>query len=374
MRPPRIRSPKIFMPILVAIGVVALLYEMHRVKLQIPTQLLPPTNHGSSASGAHSSETITNFSMNSIRSKQIMDIKEPTTDTSPVQTRLKLMQNNVKDLPIESTGGVEHEIKFAERRQRLQLGCDKHRNQASFGGVEHFGGVLRNRLLWLNREKIVVCMIAKVASSSWCNYLLNHYLNGSSKSEGYGHRVAQRLLAPQPGLTGKETLQQLNSFTKILTVRHPFARLVSAYRNKAEPCINETTCYVKTRNIPLSPKALFKDFAEYLIETVKVPVLADDAAYQSFDLHWIPYFLNCKVCDLSYEYIVKMETWNDDLSYLLPKYHIEYVEKAYGDILNSSDVSFQYFKTLPESLVLKLYEIYKIDFELFGYSLDGYLQ
>ncbi|XP_018009388.1 carbohydrate sulfotransferase 11 [Hyalella azteca] len=119
---------------------------------------------------------------------------------------------------------------------------------------------------------------------------------------------------------------------------------------------------------------LFKDFAEYLIDTVKVPVLADAAAYESFNSHWRPFFLNCQVCDLSYEYIVKMETWNDDLSYLLPKYHIEYVEKAYGDILNSSDVSFQYFKTLPELLVLKLYEIYKIDFELFGYSLDGYLQ
>ncbi|XP_018017876.1 carbohydrate sulfotransferase 8 [Hyalella azteca] len=331
MRSRQLWNLKIFMPILVAFCLIAhfVWYEMHRVELHIP-----------------------------MHSKQIVDIEKTTIDARPVQ---------------KSAGGVDHEIRFAERRKRLQLGCDKHRNQASFGGVQQ---MLNSRLLWLNRENIIVCMTPKVGSTSWCNYLLGHYHNGSSTWEGIGspQAVARRLLAPQPGLTGEEKLQQLTSFTKILTVRHPFGRLVSAYRNKAEPCINRTGCYARRNNLPLPSKPLFKDFAEYLIDTVKVPVLADAAAYKSFDIHLSPFFLNCEVCDLNYEYIVKMETWDDDLSYLLPKYHIKYVDKAYGAILNSSDVSFQYFKTLPESLVLKLYEIYKIDFELFGYSLDGYLK
>ncbi|XP_018009857.1 carbohydrate sulfotransferase 12-like [Hyalella azteca] len=344
--------------------------------------------------------------MNSIPPERIFDIKMKITDAWPVQTRLNLMQNNMKELQTESAGIVEHEKMFAERRKQLQQGCDKYRNQASYGGVQE--AIIRvTQMRWINRENLIVCLLAKVGSSSWCHYLLSHHYNGTYPSQirKNSHALARDVLVPQPGLTGEEMLQQLTSFTKVLTVRHPFARLVSAFQSKvvawaeSEEMLQQLTSFTKIltvrhpfarlvsafqskvvawaerkRNkLPLPPKPLFKDFAEYLIETAKVPIMAVPEAYDSFNNHWRPFFLVCGVCDLSYEYIVKMETWSDDLRYLLPKFHIEFEDQSYGDILNSTAIYFEYFKTLPESLILQLYEIYKIDFELFGYSMDGYL-
>ncbi|XP_018022696.1 carbohydrate sulfotransferase 11-like [Hyalella azteca] len=96
-------------------------------------------------------------------------------------------------------------------------------------------------------------------------------------------------------------------------------------------------------------------------------------AFRSFDRHWRPYFLNCGACDLNYEYIVKMETWSEDLRYLLPKFNMDEKNEVHENAKNSTDVSYRYIRALPKQLILKLYEIYKIDFEMFDYSLNQYM-
>ena len=37
-----------------------------------------------------------------------------------------------------------------------------------------------------------------------------------------------------------------------------------------------------------------------------------------------------------------------------------------------SDVSLQYFKNIDREMIEQLYEIYRIDFEMFGYEADQY--
>ena len=40
---------------------------------------------------------------------------------------------------------------------------------------------------------------------------------------------------------------------------------------------------------------------------------------------------------------------------------------------NTDDVLEDYFAQLDRKVVMKLYEMYRVDFEMFGYSLDDYL-
>ncbi|XP_047740130.1 carbohydrate sulfotransferase 11 [Hyalella azteca] len=308
---------------------------------------------------------------------------------------LELLLHHVEEFRNGSLDDVGREALYAERRARLERVCHEHRNQTSFGGV---AAAPRAQLRWLNRERLVVCFSAKVGTTSWCHYLLKHAFPNASyfnTSNAKVHLIALRQLVSQPQRQEKQfcenplpvldILQQLASYTKVVNVRHPFARLVSAYRDKIEPCPTDPpftqdfsiTCFrMSTRELirtlpPLPRMVDFKDFVQFLIDKIKVPVVADRSSFNSYDVHWRPYFVNCGVCDLSYKYIIKMETWNEDLRYLLPKFNIG--DEVHGNALNSANASYRYFKTLPRPLILQLYEIYKIDFEMFDYSLDEYL-
>ncbi|XP_018012037.1 carbohydrate sulfotransferase 8 [Hyalella azteca] len=347
-----------------------LLLQMYQVKRMILTQ--PHTSikqGGFETRSLNAAARMKNLSVSIMTSKGIVG-DQKTREAVKGQPSPKLPLY-LDDEP-KTGDNIGREALYAERRARLERVCHEHRNQTSFGGV---AAAPRAQLRWLNREQLVVCFSAKVGTTSWCHYLLKHAFPNASyfnTSNAQLHLIALRQLVSQPQRL--DILQQLGSYTKVVNVRHPFARLVSAYRDKIEPCSTDPKCYANRKRPPLPTMLDFKDFVQFLIDKIKVPVVADRSSFNSYDVHWRPYFLNCGVCDLSYKYIIKMETWNEDLRYLLPKFNIAAGDDVHGNALNSTNASYRYFKTLPRPLILQLYEIYKIDFEMFDYSLDEYLQ
>ena len=67
-----------------------------------------------------------------------------------------------------------------------------------------------------------------------------------------------------------------------------------------------------------------------------------------------------------------METFSQDVEYTMTKVgmnkdDLSYHEnKSHGD--STEDLAIQLFSKLPENLVEQLYELYKIDFEMFEYD------
>ncbi|XP_045616502.2 uncharacterized protein [Procambarus clarkii] len=250
-------------------------------------------------------------------------------------------------------------------------------------------------------DRLAWCPIYKAASTSW----LYNFLRLASLSESYVHNtkeqvshVARRVW---PSLDYENAKQALKVCLKFMIVRHPFERLVSAYRDKLEnvnigkengvdhfyqkygkkivakyrpagqgPPPNRYSQDMDDPNLP-APSGIeptFAEFVKYIIDTDLIHY-ADD--------HWMPYYLYCTPCLIDYDVIAKFETLNRDQNYIIEKNHLEKKIKPSWKHLTkgkkTSETVQKYFATITKTELTKLYEKYKPDFELFDYSVDEYL-
>lgn len=112
----------------------------------------------------------------------------------------------------------------------------------------------------------------------------------------------------------------------------------------------------------------FVEFVRYLIDT-DLTLYADD--------HWMPYHLSCTPCLLDYDVIAKFETLDRDQMYLLHKTGLQDKLKFSWRHLTkgnrTADVVKKYFADVSKKDLLKLYSKYRLDFEMFDYSVADYL-
>ena len=50
----------------------------------------------------------------------------------------------------------------------------------------------------------------------------------------------------------------------------------------------------------------FKEFVEYLLRE----------RVEEYNDHWMPYWLHCHMCEMEYDVIGKMETWDEDIKFI----------------------------------------------------------
>ena len=199
----------------------------------------------------------------------------------------------------------------------------------------------------------------------------------------------------------KELLEALNApgVISLLVVRDPFARLLSAYRDKLElriqPYYRKLARGIisKYRKKPIKPKRnktgpskgfphegpTFPEFVRYLIETPE----------NKFNEHWAPYYSFCSPCAVYFNVIAKVETLAKDSQYVIQqlglghllsvkqlskrrKKQLRFVMNQSHDGRNTTSLLKSYFSQLNETLLNKLLEIYGIDFEMFGYDANVY--
>ncbi len=107
------------------------------------------------------------------------------------------------------------------------------------------------------------------------------------------------------------------------------------------------------------------------------------------DRHWKPYTANCAPCKVEYDIIGKLETFDDDTRHI---FHLTNLTsmismKEAGKRLNPSrkrlsqhdgrsegeQKGLKYFSELSKHQKEELYDLYRLDFELFGYSPEPYM-
>lgn len=188
-------------------------------------------------------------------------------------------------------------------------------------------------------------------------------------------------------LPEEERRQVLSEYTKFVVVRHPFERLLSAFRNKLESdqasalyfhqrigrqIIRSFRPNASNDSLALGNDVTFTEFVQYLL----TPEMSMNyrQANQSYNEHWEPIANLCAPCHVKYNLIGKYETLIDDSALALQTLNVDWVTFPAGQRTSgTSEKLRRYYDNLPIHMIRNLYKLYETDFKLFGYSLDDVL-
>jgi len=289
-----------------------------------------------------------------------------------------------------------------ERSKSVQAACS--RLQDELGDQRK----LFSRLRWAVPERLLYCPVFKAASTSW---LINYLKLSNSTSDPKNGNLHTKItnLFPPPA-TFKLRKQIFSESIKFIIVRHPFERLVSAYRDKlAGFSRNEHYLSMRKhiiqkyrkRSKDKSAIPSFRESVDFVLDELKK--MEAGVSKIMIDGHFMPYSRRCIPCAMNYDVIIKFETLEQDSQYLIDQCQLgdklavvhenpaptgartEQGQKnkskkvKTGKSLpdksaSSSFQSLDFFKDIPDSKIKQLYEHYRHDFEIFGYSVSEYLQ
>lgn len=177
--------------------------------------------------------------------------------------------------------------------------------------------------------------------------------------------------------TDEEIRYRLDHYLKFMFVRHPFERLLSAYRNKFNSNYSSSEYFhlrygrqiVRQYRINASEESLtkgsdvtFNEFVRYVID----PKTA--AAVGGFNEHWKPVSELCLPCTIRYNVIGKYETLMDDAWLVLEKARLGWIGFPRSERPSSTtSLVEEFFNQLTQEELMHLYHIYELDFRLFDY-------
>ncbi|XP_043214875.1 carbohydrate sulfotransferase 12-like isoform X2 [Amphibalanus amphitrite] len=256
------------------------------------------------------------------------------------------------------------------------------------------------------RLKALACLVNKVASTSLLGTLLKLEGRGVpvyTNSLSSPHADAA-ILRPEPG----ELEMARQKYIKVMFVRHPMDRLISAYEDKVMRA-NHTSLlalreaifaahqhrFILKKAITMYSnypdkkdelsKAYYAELADYKKETERrnnVPtfqefldfILSGQLTGDSFDSHWTPYWRQCAPCHMNYDVIGKLETGTDDFKYLwhlLGIYKTVGIPWLHGERRPASALDGRlraYLGPLRRDSVQQLRRLFRPDFHMFGYD------
>ena len=308
------------------------------------------------------------------------------------------------------TGWMQRmENKYSKINERIKRICKKFNNPIR-------EAINETLLLVDTRHKLAGCTHAKVGSSTWWHHFIS-LLSKEAKQklekrfgEHYGlHQSYIRdsffaLTKNQIPHTPENLIELylLNKFfkrNKILTfsfVRHPFERLVSAYMDRVLDKKMKGRMGGDDRGYDEWYKKhhSFKSFVELVLKEYKTYCLAkiqkSYPRYQAqlyennceFDinLHWRPYASACSYCHIHFDVIGQMETFSEDARYIIQKSNlgkkisiddIDVVKHSTKQ--NTTTMTKTYFSRLTKNQIQDLYQMYRMDFEMFDFDIKSYL-
>ncbi|KAG9341934.1 hypothetical protein JZ751_018251 [Albula glossodonta] len=261
------------------------------------------------------------------------------------------------------------------RKLLVKQVCAKYKSNAKRTVTPHHV----SRIFVEDRYKLLYCEVPKAGCSNWKRVLM--VLGGVASSTReikhdavhYGNHLKRLDSFDHQGIAWR-----LETYTKVLFVREPFERLVSAFRDKFE---NPNTYYHPVFGKPIISKyranaslaalrtgtgVTFKEFMQYLLD-VHRPV--------GMDIHWEHVNQLCSPCLLDYDFIGKFENIEEEANFLLqrtgapanltfPRFKDRHPQAA----RTSVHITEQYFAQLNASERQRAYDFYYMDYLMFNYS------
>ncbi|XP_033107875.1 carbohydrate sulfotransferase 10-like isoform X2 [Anneissia japonica] len=233
-----------------------------------------------------------------------------------------------------------------------------------------------DHMYYLNRTGIVFCTVPKAASTTLKKLMLaSNALDYNFVSIKNTHDVFDRHVIKLSKLLETEIMNILHNSTKIMIVRHPFTRLLSAFKDKLEPIWAESyfprsdfILHIQTQlGLEKSGRITFSDFLRYLN-------LLDNEYHLDAQEHWREIYKICMPCEVKYDVIGKFEHLYDgelESIYRLLNISDVYIQPEHYTGASEKMVIKQYFSTLSKETLKRLYQRYRIDFALFSYRMEA---
>lgn len=267
-------------------------------------------------------------------------------------------------------------LEQVSRQEQLTLGCDN----LSPSRRRNFNSSQLNHILVDHNHKLLYCYVPKVACTNWKRVMM--VLTGQSNASNLvsipadlAHANSSSVRLSQ--LPANQINHVLREYTLFLIVRHPFERLLSAYRNKF------------TDNLP-SSKYFQSRYGRQIIKKYRPTATAtdlDSGANVSFpefisfllnegvdtNEHWTPIYDLCLPCSLNYSFVGHYETLAQDAKTILDMVGAPPLVFPVTKTGHTKDKLREHFQQLSIFNIEHLYKRYFADFKLFGYGLEDLL-
>ena len=240
--------------------------------------------------------------------------------------------------------------------------------------------------IYSDKASTIYCYVPKVACTNWKRvFRVFDRRDKDPLATGDKEHVHTLYYSSFDQIFPEEITWRQDVYYSFLFVRHPFDRVLSAFRNKLDdpyttmfqhrygskvlrmlrPNLTEAE-YKAGKNVT------FPEFVEYIVKTNK------KYGYSQLNEHWTSIQDLCHMCSMRYDFIGKMDSLVQDSETVLQEIgwneRVEFPVKAKDKYTKDlSDIVKQYYSQIPKNLMKDLQAIYKDDFEAFGYSTDGYL-
>ncbi|KAM9481643.1 carbohydrate sulfotransferase 8-like [Clarias gariepinus] len=261
------------------------------------------------------------------------------------------------------------------RHRLIKEVCAKYRSNITRTITPHHV----SRIYVEDRHKLLYCEVPKAGCSNWKRVLM--VLAGvASSTNNINHDTVHysNRLTRLDGFEQHAVSERLRSYTKVLFIREPMERLVSAFRDKFEspnsyyhpvfgkPIISKYRVNASKSALRTGSGVTFQEFIRYLLD-VHRPI--------GMDIHWEPVSQLCSPCLLDYDFIGKFETIEEEANFLLrrlgapknltfPTFKDRNPEAA----RTSSHIMQRYFMQLSASDRQRVYDFYYMDYLMFNYS------
>ena len=159
-----------------------------------------------------------------------------------------------------------------------------------------------------------------------------------------------------------------------MVVRNPFERLLSAYRDVLEKENKYMMLYQNIKNPNIRNRFLlnganteennFSHFLKFLIY---------EGDTEKFNEHWRPMYQLCFPSYVKYSSIIKFDTIQNDIRYLLTRFEISGCKESFPELFRkfetNHDIMDEYYSHITEQDRSSVGSLYLPDFLLFNYTL-----
>ncbi|XP_062142109.1 carbohydrate sulfotransferase 11 [Drosophila sulfurigaster albostrigata] len=274
-----------------------------------------------------------------------------------------------------------------QRQELMQRQCDLM--EANTQSIEDLTELQMDHMIVDKEHKLLYCYVPKVACTNWKRVLMlltGKWQNGTDPLQIPGslaHSVG--MFTKFYDLSDDERTQVLSEdYTRFILVRHPFERLLSAYRNKLEggspsaryfqsrvgrQIVRELRQGASNESLEQGNDVQFGEFVEYLLRPELSRVNQTD-----YNEHWEVIAKLCNPCVMKYNVVGKYDTLLDDSALALYLSGTKNLTFPTGHKPSSTKANLRnYFDPLPIGAIRRLYEIYEEDFRLFDYGMEDVL-
>jgi len=289
---------------------------------------------------------------------------------------------------------------YEKRKQQVHKGC-----QALGDYMFHLdANYILEKSLWNMKDNFIWCPVLKAGSSTWMRILANR---GKLRAPKLRSKLRKNFKAPKDN---EEKIKVSKNATVFFIVRHPFERLLSAYRDKmlSELVIDNifrplqieiankyswdqdsnTTSKTNIKAIQYLSKSKING-TEWIHPTFMQFLLrVQDDMHQLWDTkgdfqingHWAPYWYSCAPCEIDYDVIAKMESIDVDNDFIIHQSHLKRSLNAHthsattDEFKSTTEATKYYFGQIPLWLMKDLVRLYLPDFVLFGYDPQKFLE